>query len=133
MTEPAPVAGERWIDRDGGHYCVPHDYAFPKGDVCHECCVDPGPAIKVTPDGLQDREALAAENELRSVTRTLKRIAEELAEGTGQEQSLGAKYYDTYLKAMRSWHELHSARLQVESDERLIEHDRRMAGLRGSN
>jgi hypothetical protein len=124
---------ERWIMRDGGHYCTAHDHAFPRGEVCHLCATDPGPAIDVTSAAVVDREAQAAESEVRAASRTLRRLADELAEGTPIEQSLGVKYFAEYLKSMRLWREMHTERLQIESDERLVEHDRKMAGLRGHN
>ncbi len=130
-------SGQRWEDRDcdgePGHYCNAHDYAFPRGEICQLCCADPGPPIAVTQTGLDDRQSVEVERELRTVSKEVLRIARELAKGTDRELAMSAKFYDTYLKSARAWREIHGERLQVESDERLIEHDRRMAGLRGSN
>lgn len=133
MTEPAQSTGERWIDRDGGHYCTAHSYAFPRGEVCHACCADPGPAIKVTPDGLEDVALAASEQRVLTFLLRMKRCAEEKLDGTDLEFRDGLKAGELYLKAERLWDEKHTKRMQIESDERLIEHDRRMAGLRGSN
>ncbi len=104
-----------------------------RGEVCHLCATDPGPAINVNSAAVTDREAQAAESEVRAASRSLRRIADELSEGTDQEKSLGVKYFAEYLKSMRLWREMHTARLQIESDERLIAQDREMAGLRGHN
>ena len=134
--DPAP---ERWSDCAGpggdlGHYCNAHSYWFARGEVCRNCTEDPGPPIKVESSTVVDRDAVLAEAEVRQLARDTKKLSESLtSSGNEREIAVGLKAADTYLKAMRLWREMHAERMQAESDDRLREHDARMAGLRGSN
>jgi hypothetical protein len=121
---------DRWVDRDEGHFCTAHNYAFARGTTCRGCKVDPGPPIAATPKSVIDREAVAAEAEVRKTAIETKKTAESLM---ADDPTVGLKAIDVYLKAMRLWREMRTERLQVESDAELLEHDRRMAGHRGSN
>ncbi len=127
------MSGPRWVDRDGGHYCTAHAFAFPRGKVCRNCTSDPGPPITVTTGPKVDHDAIMAEAEVRNVALQAKTAAEPLLEGNDREVSTGMKCLDTYFKGMRLWREMRTERLQIESDERLLEHDRKIAGLRGHN
>lgn len=108
--------------------CSRHGHRFTRLEVCPECASETieMPTGEVGAD--EDREALIVESELRQVAKTAKRIAESLSAGTTSEQNCGAKYYDVYLKAIRSWSDIREPRLQREHDRRLIEHDREMRG-----
>lgn len=127
---------EQWVyDAEGNGSCKRHptEPGFVRGEPCYACASDPGPRIDITAAAIEDVEARAVEAEIRSLAKELKRTAEEFLEGTGRERIDAAKFVDCYIKATRLWSELHTKRMQVESDERLVEHDRKVAGLRGSN
>lgn len=126
---------EQWELVDGLYHCHRHADAppFEIGDVCHACASDPGQRIDVIAQAVDDVEARAAENEVREVARRNKRQAEALAKGTAQDKLAAPKFDDIFLKSMRLWREMRDARLAVQRDWELIEHDRKVAGLRGSN
>ena len=124
------AGGQRWIAKDGGHHCTAHDVQFARGEVCRACCDDPGPPIVADNDAHVDDQTMIAEAECREVSRKLLAMAEDLAK---KDKNLAVKAYDTYLKTLRTWKELHAQRVQVESDERLREHDARINGLRKRN
>jgi hypothetical protein len=131
---PVHSTHEQWELIDGLYHCHRHNpEPFERGEVCHACSSDPGPRIDVIAQAIDDTEARAAESEIQTAAKMCKRTAEELLEGTAQERLAAPKFYDTYLKAMRLWREMRSERLAVARDAALIEHDRRVSGLRGSN
>ncbi len=137
MTEDprrdSPAATQRWVPRDGGHYCTAHESAFEIGEDCYQCVDDPGPVIAVTQAATRDAEAMAAEREVQCFARSIKRYSDESLAGTDREQALGLKAADTYLKAMRLWREMHAERMLIDSDERLLAQHRQANGLRGQN
>lgn len=129
-------AGAQWELRGGEYHCHRHPDVVPfgRGEVCPLCVADPGEPVDIVAEAVVDREAIAAEVELRAFARRCKSVAEELIEeGTAQDKSVGAKFGDLYLKAMRSWREMRTERLNVARDFELVQHDREMSGLRGSH
>ena len=122
---------ERWTQKDGGHYCTAHQSTFPRGEVCQLCVADPGAPLGASADRTVDREALAVELELDSEAKIARRRADDPYERN--EWSTAAKWHDSYLKTRRLWREMRTERMQIESDERLVEHDRKINGLRGDN
>jgi len=126
---------EQWELIDGLYHCHRHNgEPFERGDVCHACASDPGPRIDVQASAIEDVEARAVEAEVRQVAKTAKRTADELLAGDNKlERVTSVKFYELHIKATRLWHELHAKRMQIESDERLVEHDRKALGIRGSN
>jgi hypothetical protein len=127
--EPA----EQWELVGNEHHCHRHDTVFPRGEVCTHCTSDPGERIDVIAQAIDDREAMAVEADVMQVAKRNKRIAEEMAAGEGRELLAAPKFDEVYLKCIRLWREMREARLTVARDWALIEHDRQMAGLRGSN
>lgn len=125
---------EQWEQIDGLWHCHRHNpEPFEIGDVCHACASDPGPRIDVIASAAQDAEARAAEAEVLSLAKQMKRTCEEFLEGTGRDRLDAVKFGDSYLKAMRLWREMRTDRINKEFEAALVEHDRKVAGLRGSN
>lgn len=125
---------DRWITKNDAKYCTAHDVVFDRGGICQACVADPGPPITVQESTVQDLAALEMESNLLLVCKTLKKMAEVIVvDGTARDKLAAAKFYDTYIKAVRAWREIHAERMQIESDERLREHDAQISGLRKSN
>ena len=129
-----PSHAEWAYDAQGIGHCPRHaSEIFERGEPCFACSSDPGQRIDIKEGAAEDVEARAVEAEVRSLAKAMRRTAGEFLEGTGRERIDAVKFADSYAKLTRLWHELHVKRMQVESDERLIEHDRKVAGLRGHN
>lgn len=122
-----------WITTADGHHCTRHEVKFRRGEVCRPCVADPGPQIGAGPGVVGDRDALVVEGDLLQTAKETRRLAKKLSAGTTAEKHCGAKYYDVYLKALRLWSETREPRLAREHDRSLLEHEREMSGLRGSN
>lgn len=127
--------GEQWELVDNQYHCRRHPLVepFARGEVCHSCTSDPGERIDVVTQAIEDPELIRVEAELMQVAKRNKRCAEEAAAEEGRERLAAPKFDEVYLKCIRLWNELRTARLQVARDFELIEHDRKVAGLRGSN
>jgi hypothetical protein len=126
---------EQWELIDGLYHCHRHNSEpFERGEACHACTSDPGPRIDVIAALAADTEARAAEAEVRSVAKVAKRTAEELLEGDNKlERVTSTKFFDIYLKSMRLWREMRTARIDKEFEAGLVQHDRQQSGLRGPN
>ena len=121
-----------WTDTADGHHCTRHDFAFCRGEVCHQCVTDPPPA----PDGIETDEAEVSAlrgrvNEYRCNSRGALRKSEELYER--DEWNTAAKYEDTAIKWARLAEEQQTRLDEYVRDDRLIKREREMAGLRSSN
>jgi hypothetical protein len=130
------VTGEQWVLDEQGRYSCNRHPAIPKwerGEVCHACTSDPGEPVSALALAADDVEARAAEDELRSQSRTCLRTAQDLEDGTPIEKNLAVKYRESYLKHMRLWREMRTERLAVQRDADLVKHDKEMSGRRGSN
>lgn len=72
----------RWLDRDGGHYCTVHDYAFPRGETCTACVVEPGlPPGSEKTETQDEKDLKVREHEFRANGKRFMRAAIELLEG----------------------------------------------------
>lgn len=118
-----------WAPHEDGHRCTRHGETFARGEVCQACVIEPGPAPTGVEDSAVDREKQLLEAELREDGKILKRLAVSLGDGTPIEQALATKYWDLHFKAIRLWNDIRQPRIDAERDERLVEHDREMAGL----
>lgn len=124
-----------WTDTADGHHCTRHDFAFKRGEVCHQCVVDPGEA----PGGLADNPAyhvaLAARiSEYESRSRTCWRKVTELDEGESKREGHEAvKWSAEAVKWARLAEERQDVLDNREHDLELIRHEREMAGLRRGN
>lgn len=125
-----------WVDTPSGRHCNRHGEDFGRGDSCRQCLVDPGDPIEVGVEKPRDLEGEALEREVLNYARAAKRLSEELSdlsERTAKEAAVGAKWADVYLKAIRLWREMREPRLEREHDEKLCEHDAKIAATRGAH
>ena len=121
-----------WTSTADGHHCTRHDFAFRRGEVCHQCVTDPPPAI----DGVEQDEAEVSAlrgriNEYRCNSRAAQRKADELYKS--DEWNTSAKFEDTSIKWARLAEEQQTRLDEYTRDDRLIQREREMAGLRGSS
>jgi len=130
------VNQEQWVyDAEGNGSCLRHptEPGFLRGEPCYACTSDPGPRIDVQAAQVEDVEVRAVEAEVRHAAKTCKRLADEAAAGEGRDLLLAPKFYDSFAKLTRLWNEMHSERMQNESDERDRALAKRLSGLRGPN
>ena len=127
---------EQWVyDAEGNGSCKRHptEPGFLRGEPCYACTSDPGPRIDVQAAQVEDVEARAVEAEVRSLAKGMKRVADELLKADGRERVDAVKFADSFAKLTRLWNEMHSERMQNESDERDRALAKRLSGLRGPN
>jgi hypothetical protein len=124
-----------WSDTPEGHHCNRHDYAFARGDVCHQCVTDPPPDVDGVEQDEREVSALRSRvNEYRVNSRSCLGESKRLRdEGTAQEGNLAVKWNDCALKWARLAEEQQTRLDEYTRDDRLIRREREMAGLRGSD
>jgi hypothetical protein len=120
-----------WTDTPDGHLCSRHDFAFKRGEVCHQCITDPPPSV----DGIEQDESEVAElrarvSDVRSKSRTVWRRVTDLLDGTDREIALGLKALAEYTKLERLGDERQNKLDEYVRDDRLIRREREMAGIR---
>lgn len=132
LPNPRPVY---WTDNADGHHCTRHNFTFKRGEVCHQCIVDPGAAPGVVADNPAYQIALAARiNEYQSRARTCWRKVAELDEGESKrEENVAVKWSTEAVKWARLAEERQDILDNREHDLELIRHEREMAGLRRGN
>lgn len=123
-----------WTDTAEGHHCTRHDYAFKRGEVCHQCVTDPPPPI----DGVEQDEAEVAAlrgriNEYRCESRACLRRSNELADGTKREHGPAIKWNDNAVKWARLAEEQQKRLDEMVRDDRLVQREREMSGVRSPN
>lgn len=129
-----PTHAEWTYDPQGVGRCPRHPTeTFERGEPCFACASDPGPRIDVQEGAIEDVEARAVEAEVRSLAKGVKRVADELLKADGRERIDAVKFVDSFAKLTRLWNEMHSERMQNESDERRAALAKRLAGIRGHN
>jgi hypothetical protein len=121
-----------WTDTADGHHCTRHDFAFQRGEVCHECVTDPGDAPGQQIDDPEYQRLLCARvNEYRCNARAARRRAEELYRAS--EWSCAAKFEDTAIKWARLAEEQQGSLDGRAHDLKLIRHEEVMSGQRKGN
>lgn len=123
-----------WTDTTDGHHCTRHDFAFKRGEVCHQCVVDPGEAPGGVADNPAYHVALAARiSEYASRSRICWSEVDELRKGTDRDANAAAKWSAEAVKWARLAEERQDVLDNREHDLELIRHEREMAGLRRGN
>lgn len=124
-----------WSDTPDGHHCSRHDFAFPRGEVCHRCVTDPGDAPGGVVDDPEYQQALRARiNEYETRSRTCWRRAGDHEDGENKtEGNLAVKWSSEAVK----WARLAEERREI-LDRRahnldLMRHEEAMSGERKRN
>lgn len=119
-----------------GPHCTRHNTDYSALKPCRGCLTDPGEPVDAEVLATVDPQDLADEKLARQCCAELLAIAhgqQERRDDNGSQDRIGAatviKAYDGAAKWFGRFRELYERRKQLEHDNRLIAHDKEMAGL----